>query len=723
MSSNNSNAYPPVSVQGTRILATDTRQQYREKIARIALDNMVQLVGIIDPDGMVLEINPAALNAVGYKLSDVEGRPLWTTCWWTVNEEVNTNLRNSIKRAAAGEAVHWETPIYGSGGRQETMIIDASLSPIFDDNGKVVFICAEGRDITEKKALEREIAQKNTELQGLLERISGLDEVKTRFFANVSHELRTPQALQITDVAAAAQDTILVVEDDPGMNKFIVQCLSDEYNVISAFNGEEGLRKALRHLPALIVSDIMMSQHSGVEMIDEIRRHPDLADIPILLLSARADEELKIDLLWEKGRDFITKPFNERDLRLRIRNLLSIRKYNRELKSHSRQLSELFEQTPSFMAIVRGPNHVYELANEAYYKLVGHRQLIGKPLREALPEIEGQGIMDLLDRVYVTGEPYSGVGVPVHLQRTPNSIPEPRYVNFIYQPLLDAKKNIAGVFIEGHDVTAEVLTKKLLLENEERLKEQSLSLEKQVLDRTKALKELNESLKTSNEDLQQFAHVASHDLKEPIRKIKTFGERLRDDYSQLLPEKAAGFLEKILSATDRAYAMINGVLAYSTMVAEDQPSSIVDLNTILKSIEADLEVLIQDKKATINVGPLPCIEGYPVLLYQLFYNLVNNSIKFSKPTEPPAITVTSTTVEFEQHQVARIILADNGIGFAQEHAERIFTTFTRLNARDKYEGTGLGLALCKKIVQRHNGFISAHGEKGKGAEFTILLPL
>lgn len=254
-------------------------------------------------------------------------------------------------------------------------------------------------------------------------------------------------------------------------------------------------------------------------------------------------------------------------------------------------------------------------------------------------------------------------------------------------------------------------------------KEQSSWLESQVQERTRALKELNQSLKVSNEDLQQFAHVASHDLKEPIRKIKTFGNRLVDDYSQLLPEKANGFLNKILSATDRMYSMVEGVLSYSTMSATEQPAEPVDLNEVLRNIQTDLEVLIQDKNATISCDRLPVIDGAPVLLYQLFYNLINNSIKFSKQDEPPQITISSSIVSLEENRFARIVVSDNGIGFEQEQAEKIFTTFTRLNSKDKYEGTGLGLALCKKIVQRHSGFISARSERGKGAEFTILLPI
>ncbi len=255
------------------------------------------------------------------------------------------------------------------------------------------------------------------------------------------------------------------------------------------------------------------------------------------------------------------------------------------------------------------------------------------------------------------------------------------------------------------------------------LKEQSNWLERQVQERTRALKELNESLKLSNEDLQQFAHVASHDLKEPIRKIKTYSNRLYDDYKDLLPEKGNNFLTKILSATDRMYSMIDGVLSYSTMAALSQPTQPVNLNEVFHHIQNDLEVLTLEKNATIISDALPTIEGAPVLLYQLFYNLVNNSLKFSKKDEPPVIKLKSFTETIEGNPFVKIVLSDNGIGFGEEDAERIFTTFTRLNSKDKYEGTGLGLALCKKIVHRHGGLISAKGTKNVGAEFTVLLPI
>jgi len=230
-------------------------------------------------------------------------------------------------------------------------------------------------------------------------------------------------------------------------------------------------------------------------------------------------------------------------------------------------------------------------------------------------------------------------------------------------------------------------------------------------------------LQRSNEDLLQFAHVASHDLKEPARKVKTFTSRLEDEFGNLLPEKGKIYLGKTQHATDRMYAMIEGVLAYSTLSSSEQRIEDIDLNETIKSIEADLEVLMHQKKGSIIKSTLPVIEGAPVLIYQLFYNLINNSFKFSKTDVAPLITISCTIENSGENTMAKIILADNGIGFENEHTSKIFNAFTRLNSKDKYEGTGLGLALCKKIVERHHGTIEASGVKEQGAVFTILLPL
>ncbi len=283
-------------------------------------------------------------------------------------------------------------------------------------------------------------------------------------------------------------------------------------------------------------------------------------------------------------------------------------------------------------------------------------------------------------------------------------------------PILDHDGNIFEWFGAASDVSDRKKAEEALKKSENSYKILSESLEQQVNERTS-------ELKRSNEDLQQFAHVASHDLKEPIRKIKTFTGRLEEHLNGELDEFAKRFIERIHVATDRMFTMIDGVLAYSKINADLQEPQLVDLNEVIKNIETDLEVALQKTGGKIQYHDLPQLEGASVLLYQLFYNLINNSIKFSKEDTPPQINISSKTTTENQRTFTVITLTDNGIGFAAEQAERIFDTFTRLNSKDKYEGTGLGLALCKKIVERHGGSISAASSLGDGATFTIILPL
>lgn len=270
-------------------------------------------------------------------------------------------------------------------------------------------------------------------------------------------------------------------------------------------------------------------------------------------------------------------------------------------------------------------------------------------------------------------------------------------------------------------------------------KDASVLLEQQVQERTTELNHLNatlqrqtEELRRSNEDLQQFAHVASHDLKEPLRKIKTYGSRLNDEFGDMLPGEAKSFLEKMDAAATRMSSMIDGVLGYSMLGATEQVMETVDLSTLLLQIENDLEILIQQKEAVIQHQHLPVIEASAILIYQLFYNLINNALKFSKTGVAVKINISAQQIKgsdwkdgvlVPDRDYVQIEMEDNGIGFDQEHAQKIFKTFTRLNSKDKYEGTGLGLSLCQKIVQRHSGTIAAKGVLHQGAVFTIILPL
>lgn len=264
-------------------------------------------------------------------------------------------------------------------------------------------------------------------------------------------------------------------------------------------------------------------------------------------------------------------------------------------------------------------------------------------------------------------------------------------------------------------------------------KNSQAKLELLVEERTRQLNDTNEALQKTNEQLAQFAHIASHDLKEPVRKMRIYANRLNQVISPTGNEKAEMYLSGIDNTSRRMAELIDGILQFSSVASEEHLHELVDLNSTLANVVSDLEIAIQLKKGDISIQKgLPAIEGIPILLYQLLYNLLNNALKFSKAAVPPLVKVTFRALQ--HHEIIQkelvpgkeyilICIDDNGIGFAQVHAEKIFQIFTRLNKRSDYEGTGLGLALCKRIVEQHRGKIEAESVPGEGASFKIILPI
>lgn len=256
------------------------------------------------------------------------------------------------------------------------------------------------------------------------------------------------------------------------------------------------------------------------------------------------------------------------------------------------------------------------------------------------------------------------------------------------------------------DVDAQKKIEQALKDNQE-LKEMKLELEAKV-------KELNQS----NEELEQFAYVASHDLQEPLRKISFYSDYLQTKYGEQLPAEARYFLDNIGSASTRMKTLIHDVLVYST-ISSDKGFTRVDLSAMMQETIQDHEFTIREKHASVSYDHLPWIDGVPVQLKQLFENLLSNALKFTDPSRQPIVKVTSVmtggTVE--------IRFTDNGIGFDQQYLDKMFDLFQRLHTREKYEGTGIGLGICKKIAMLHGGEITATGVPGKGATFAVKLPL
>lgn len=253
-------------------------------------------------------------------------------------------------------------------------------------------------------------------------------------------------------------------------------------------------------------------------------------------------------------------------------------------------------------------------------------------------------------------------------------------------------------------------------------------LEEKVSERTKELKQTNEVLERTNQELEQFAYIASHDLQEPLRKIQTFSDILKKNMHDEVSVRK--YFSKIDSSAQRMGDLIKSVLDYSRLPSHPGHLMLTDLNEVVLNVKTDLELMIMEKKATVESDPLPAVPGMPLQLNQLFSNLIGNALKFCN--EAPCIRIRAKAVSGEeltdkfkadpQKRYLELVFKDNGIGFEDKYKDQIFTIFQRLHGLQQYSGTGIGLALCKKIVENHLGFITAESEYGKGSTFIVYLP-
>lgn len=387
-----------------------------------------------------------------------------------------------------------------------------------------------------------------------------------------------------------------------------------------------------------------------------------------------------------------------------------------KVEENERNLRNTILQAPVAMCIFRGPEYIVEIANTRMLDFWGKTELqvLKKPIFEGLPEAREQGFEDLLHSVYTTGKPVSAEAVPVTLPRSGDV--EKVYVNFVYEAFREPDESISGILAVAVDVTVQILAHQ--------------KIEETVEKRTRELAESNENLQRTNSELAQFAYIASHDLQEPLRKISVFSQMLEKTAAGALTGRAADYLIKIKTSAERMTALVRDVLAYSELGKKEDAFEVLDLGAIIQAIVNDFELLIEQKQAQIIIGSLPVVEAIPLQMTQLFANLISNGLKYVDPAKNPVITITAS--QPSAHEIIsaglhtgtaylKIQVSDNGIGIAPEHQEQIFSIFKRLHRKSEFEGTGIGLAICRKIAQNHGGDLNAQGSDQQGAVFNIFL--
>jgi hypothetical protein len=446
---------------------------------------------------------------------------------------------------------------------------------------------------------------------------------------------------------------------------------------------------------------------------------------------------LRNDQQEEGYFNFVYQPYREADdiitgvtiIAVEVTEKVAAKK---KIIESEKRFRNMVQHAPVAICVLRTDKYIVEVVNTKMLEIWGKHgdELINRPVFEAMPDAAGQGFEQLLDSVYQTGKPYIADELPVTLKR--NGILEEIFISFVYEALYDEHKNINGVIAVASEITEQVMARRKIEESEKRYRELALSLEEKIKERTAELEKQNEDLEKMNEELASFTYVSSHDLQEPLRKIQMFSGRIMEKEINNLSDEGKNYFERMQVVANRMQLLINDLLAYSRTNNKSGNFELTDINNMIDEVKAEFLEKLEEKNAVIDVAKLPKMKVIPFQFRQLWLNLISNALKFSRAGVAPVIKISYETVLSDDLNIPNlpknkvfyhITIEDNGIGFHEKYNEQIFGMLQRLHERQVYEGTGIGLAIVKKIVQNHHGFITATGKENTGATFDIYLPV
>jgi PAS domain S-box-containing protein len=484
---------------------------------------------------------------------------------------------------------------------------------------------------------------------------------------------------------------ILLADDNADMRDYVRRLLGEHYEIQAVGNGMQALIAARQHPPDLVLTDVMMPELDGFELLRELRASEATRTIPVILLSARAGEDARIEGLTAGADDYIVKPFTARELLARVSAHLSMNRLRIEAAGRERALRAQAEAAQERVtAVLESMNDAFLALDEKWRftyvnaeaeRTTGMRsgELIGRTFWYVFPETRGTELETQYRRAMAER-------VVTHFENY--SVPRQRWFEIRVYPATDN-----GVSVFYQDITQRKETEE-------------------------ATRRANAALRVANADLEQFAYSASHDLREPLRTVRIYCELLKQTYVGKLDSKADAMITYCADGAQRMNTLIEDLLAYIHASSElAPPAEAVSLESALAETLLNLSAAIAETGATVSHDAMPALRIAPVHAQQLFQNLIGNALKYHG-TAPPIIHLGAR----KEGATWIFSVQDNGIGIAPEHRSKVFELCQRLHTASQYPGTGVGLAICKKLVERYGGRIWVESELGKGATFFFSIP-
>ena len=481
---------------------------------------------------------------------------------------------------------------------------------------------------------------------------------------------------------------ILVVDDNADMRSYIERLLAPYWSVTTVGDGVQALAALQSDLPSLVITDIMMPNLDGYGLIQAIRENPATASLPVIVLSAQAGEEARVSGLDKGADDYLVKPFSTRELVARVQTQL-IRAMARTVREAlDRRLADVFRHAPVGVALLRGPEHVFEFVNSQYLKLVSNRDVVGLPIRTALSELEGQSVFEVLDGVFSSGEPYLGRAFPVTLLNTETGSLEQHFFDFVNQPLSQDGKT-EGIAIVVFEVT-ELMVARREAESASRAKD-------------------------------EFIAMLGHELRNPLAPIKTALALMQMQFPEVAA-KERGIIERQVQHMVR---LIDDLLdvARITRGTVELKRSVVELSAVVAKAVETASPLFEQRRQVLDVRVAPtglAISADILRLSQVVSNLLTNAAKFSEVGGE--VSVGAALVD----DWVELRVRDHGLGLHPEELTSVFEAFVQgSQASDRPQGgLGLGLAIARNLATLHNGTLDVESEgPGKGSTFCLRLPL